>query len=172
MNGKNVLRALLATALLALVFAIPASADKPDVQKYEFDFSWPWEDNPCGFVIEEQVFGELNEQTFYDKDGNQVRYQLLGAYVYTWSHADNTLDVLVNGAYREEIISATEIEVHILGTNQLITVPGYGRVHGMAGHLGFRRELIDGEWVITDVFKVDGAAWIEEWGPICEYLGS
>ena len=173
MKEKNFLCALMATALLALFFAIPTSADSPDIQKGYIDMTWTWEDNPCGFVIEEHYIGVLKEQIFYDKDGNQVRYQGPAApYSFTWSHAGNTLEVLISGLYREDIISATEKEVHILGTNQLITVPSFGLVHGMAGHLGFRTELIKQEWVITEEFKLTGVTWLEEWGPICEYLGS
>jgi len=173
MKGKKILCALMATALLALFFAIPTSADSPDIQKGYVNMTWTWEDNPCGFVIEEQYIGVLKEQIFYDKDGNQVRYQGPAApYTFTWSHDGNTLEVLISGLYREDIISETEKEVHILETNQLITVPGYGLVHGMAGHLGFRTELIKREWVITEEFKLAGVTWLEEWGPICEYLDS
>ena len=175
MKGLNLLRILLVIPLLALATAAPALAKAPDIMVESWDdtYTWyGWDDNPCGFDILVHDYGKLRTQLFYDQDGKLIRvHEIYGAWKVTYSANGKTLKALLQGPIFWEIISETEVIGKWAGTDALIPIPGYGPGFGAAGNRTFRFQLVDGEWIITEVIKDAGRVHIDDTGPFCEYLG-
>ena len=168
------LRVLLIIPMLLLPLASVTSvqAKGPDFFAETIDFTGPV-DNPCGFEIVKYVYGTLHYQIFFDKDGMVIRWhENYGQVNETWSANNKLLNLQVSGDVHYKIISATEVIQSMLGTYVFITVPGYGRVYGQAGNFSYKWDFTSDPWIFIKAVKEVGAQYIEDWDPICDYLGS
>ena len=176
MKTLNILRILLIIPILALslAIAVPAHAMEPSFWEDSWDDTWDVE-NPCGFSIVAHEVATARNKVFFDNEGVPIRF--IASYPnfkQTWSANGKSLNVKVSGPIHVEILSVGTDEILMMvGPLGLMTVPGYGNVQGFAGNFTFRFQVIDGEWEITEVYKVAGNLNPENnWDPICAYLGS
>ena len=179
MKGLFVLRILIIASMLALplVAVTPAFADTPVHGSAPIDDTEIWlataEDNPCGFDIVIHVYGTFRFNSWLDENGQTTReIDIYGNLKQTYSAHGKSVNVQMQGPIHYEAISENHIILTWLGTNPIITVPGYGKVVGGAGQIV--EEIIldpDTGEVISDVFlKLVGSFNYDDSSAVCEYL--
>ena len=159
---------LLALVLTAAVVA-PALAIPPNINDIVLDFTRP-EVTPCEFEVTSHVYGVLRFHDFFDNDGNLTRlHDIWGGVKETWSANGKTLDSQVSGPSHFRFLPNSQLIQESHGTTAVITIPGYGIVHGRRGYFAVLLDMSTNPPTPIDVVK-DAGMYSEDWDAICTYL--
>jgi hypothetical protein len=159
---------ILAFVLVAAV-VVPALATPPEFNNEVIDYTGPL-DNPCGIDISVHVFGTLRWQYFFDNNGALTRFHAIyGTLKQTWSANGKSLNMQISGPIQFTVLSETVIIVSFKGTNETITVPGYGHVYGSMGNVSYKMDTTTEPWTLIEVVREKGTS-VYDWDPICAYL--
>lgn len=177
MKGLFVLRILIIASILTLLLVAvpPVYADTPGHFVVPVDETEIWSgiDNTCGYNIVVHTVGNFRGNYWQDENGQLTREMgIFGNLKQTLSAHGKSLNVNMQGPIHYEYLSENHFIITWLGTNPLLTVPGYGKVHGGGGQIVEEITLDpDTGAVISDVFlKWVGNINYDDFSAACEYL--
>jgi hypothetical protein len=155
--------------VLSAAVVTPVLAGPPEFYDEVIDYTGPLE-NPCGFEITVHSYGTIRWQYFFDKNGVLTdAHAICGQMKETWSANGKSVDVQISGPIQYKIISDTQVIDSIKGTAQVITVPGFGKIYGQAGHFAYKWDYTTEPWTFIEVVREAGtSAW--DLDPVCAYL--
>lgn len=175
MNKQTLFRLLAVFAVILLPFltASPVQASKPDkiVNQY-IDYSYEI-DNSCGFPITAHLYGTITTKFFgYEKESQKNRVMDVWGQMKGYYEANGKiLDQQASGPSHFGETENGYFAVN-LGTQGLITIPGYGVVGGGAGQIivTFEWDEAAQNYYVIDVEVVGGNFDKTDWGAICAYF--
>jgi hypothetical protein len=124
-------------AVLTILTVIPASAARPDIIRFEEEFSYQVQCD--GFTLDGEGTDQIMVAVFYDKEGNPVKTQLHIRYAGTLTHSvtGETWRDPQYAMFQEDLLKGTASYVGLI---YRITVPGKGVVVIDAGRVVFSEE--------------------------------
>lgn len=168
---------ILLVIIVTLATARPAYADT----HYQYTIpqvTWTWfgADNPCGFdiIINHQGYSRVN--IWFDGDFVPKQFYINGAVKTVLEGPKGTmLDLHGAGPVHFTAVKTTDtiiVTERDLGSNNIITLPGYGRILGGGGQIVYTWTYgLDGSFQGWSQDKQVGNI-IGDWGVVCTYLGS
>jgi hypothetical protein len=174
MKAKNVLRAMLVMALLAAVFAVPASADKPE--SYTYTYEEDVTSTGCGFETPGHLEGKVKYSMWFDKDGNAYGDSYKLSEYHTYSYNGHEVTFHTEGIVRFTWISDDGYEmknyVEFGGIISHATIPGHGLVRASAGRVTYTETCHEEgeEWVCENEIHHPWAVDFVDSETICNYL--
>lgn len=152
MKAKNVLRSMLVVVILAVVFAVPASADKPEHNTvyFESDSLTPM----CGVEVPTHLEGKFEQIYWFDRYGEDRgdSYHLGGTYI-SYTYNGHTMTLKDGENLRWYWVTWYDAILEIRGASWIGTLPGHGAVTGTVG-----------KQVILETCHEEGEDWV------CEYI--
>jgi hypothetical protein len=180
MKGLFVLRILMIASMLVvlLVAVSPAFADTPGHWVNTVDETSTWlantEDNPCDFDIVVHEYGTFRGNYWIDDNGQLTRaMDIYAGLKQTLSAHGKTVNMQIQGPIHYDVISENHFIMTSVGTNSLITVPGYGKIFGGAGQIveEIKFDPTTGE-VLDVILSQVGNINFDNFSAVCKYLSS
>jgi hypothetical protein len=124
-------------AVLTILTVIPASAARPDIIRFEEEFSYQVQCD--GFQLDGAGTDKYRVAVFYDQEGNPVRTQVQIRYDGTLTHSltGQTWRDPQYAMVQSDLLKGTDTFVGLIYN---ITVPGTGLVYIDAGRIVFNSE--------------------------------
>jgi len=129
---KMKLAVLFALAVILLA-AVPVSAAKPEVIKWDYEDNSVWADALCGFPVGDHEVLTIRTTLYYDSKDKLVREEdlLQGVNIfYNWDNPGAELVAKTNVTIHVNFVTG---EAYVTGVLGNLTLPGYGTVQMMAG---------------------------------------
>jgi hypothetical protein len=167
---------------MTLAIASPAFANAPVKNVYVIDNSYTcnggetdncW--NPCNFAIQMHDYGTFRVNVWSDENGTH-EIDIFGNLKRDWSANNKTINIQEQGPifnsfeyYPDKIVYHSKMA----GADVIVTVPHYGRISG-GGGLMLETLIGTPDWSEIIYYNMDKLAGnlINDWSPVCTYLGS
>jgi hypothetical protein len=172
MNKIKILISLgvIATLVLALMPLTAVLAAKPNKGELTVEDTHVLDPAVCSFDITIHEYGTISWMDFFDQNGNLIRsYTFYGSMKETWSANGKSLNDQISGPGQLVFTPGSPIlEFSFLGTNDHLTVPGYGIAspYGGSGQRTFQYDMVTG---VLTLVKSTGI-YLTDPTPICNYL--
>lgn len=171
-------------ALGTLAVTKPALAEKQKTHvQYDVDMNGTWvqlatdPENPCTIDLTYTDHGFVQVNQWFDEAGNILKeMDMYGPFHRSISgNNGNVINVQQYGpAFFDFVYGESIITVFVKGTGeqQMITIPGIGRISGGAGN-NIMAYVFDTDWnfLYTYVVRPDDFLDFSNWDIVCGYLG-
>ena len=179
-GNRRVVLSMLLALILAVVVFMPASADKPVHERFDWgrggvDFI---DTDACGVPLQAHLAGVTNHIVWFDQNGIPRGDQWSGVNRGTLTNEGRIVRLVSGGASKTTYLGESDgvavIEVAGRGNTWKATVPGHGIVSGTVGNFTFRAtcHLVgEGEWdcTIDEILKWSGLEFPDN-TEMCNYL--
>ena len=162
---------IITTLVLALMPLTSVFAAQPNKTEITIDDTYVLDPPVCSFDITAHQSGTMTVTDFYDQNGNVIKTTYkYGSMKETWSANGKSLNDQISGPGTILYTPGSPmIEFSFLGTNDHLTVPGYG-VASPYGGSRQRTFQLNTETGVVTLVKSTGI-YLTDPTPICNYLG-
>jgi hypothetical protein len=183
MKTRTVFRILsvLLMVFVTLAVASPAFANGPVQNVYVIDDSYTCNGgetincrNPCDFDIQMHDYGTFRVNIWSNENGTH-EIDIFGNLKADWSANNKTINIQEQGPIfdsYEYYPNETIYHSKTVGATVIVTVPHYGRIFG-GGGLMLETVIATPDWSTIIYYNMDKLVGnlINDWSPVCTYLG-